>query len=150
LPVAYTPLFIVGPEREHLMEVRIAGRPGPGGPDAYELDTVVPDGFELSDVERLVLVCLAQRYLRSEPLPQPLTWAQVAHDLSMLRPRQDWGTRRLGHIVSKVRKRLSRTIPGLLEEEVPPPVGNALNHNVITALLVSATLTPSDLALIDG
>lgn len=40
-------------------------------------------------------------------------------------------------------------MPGLLEEEIPPPLGNTLNHNLIMALLVSATIGPSDLRLLD-
>ncbi|GAA3090046.1 hypothetical protein [Nonomuraea salmonea] len=40
-------------------------------------------------------------------------------------------------------------MPGLLEEEIPPPLGNALNHNLITALLTSATIGPADLRLLD-
>ncbi|GAA1696001.1 FHA domain-containing protein [Fodinicola feengrottensis] len=150
LPVAYTPLFIVGPRREHLLEVRVAGRASTNPASAYELNTIDPDAHSLSPVEKLVLVCLSQRYLRSDPQPQPLTWGQVASELAEVRPTEEWGVRRLGHVVGKVRRRLSPITPGLLEEEVPPPVGNALNHNLITALLVSGTLTPADLALLEG
>jgi hypothetical protein len=36
-----------------------------------------------------------------------------------------------------------------MEDEVPQPVGNALNHNLITELLVTTTIVKSDLALLD-
>ncbi|HEV7935073.1 MAG TPA: FHA domain-containing protein [Actinomadura sp.] len=152
LPVTYTPLFIVAPKQEHLLEVRIAAKTPPPSPeDRYEVDTSSPGGWELSTAERLVLVCLSQRYLRQEPQPQPqpLTWAQIADELSHLRPEQSWTWRRAAHIVTKVRKRLSSQVHGLLEEEVPPPLGNTLNHNLITELLVSATIAESDLRLLD-
>jgi hypothetical protein len=37
----------------------------------------------------------------------------------------------------------------LLEEELPPPVGDALNHNLIMELLVSTTLTTPELHLLE-
>ncbi|AXK37651.1 hypothetical protein DVA86_25910 [Streptomyces armeniacus] len=160
LAAGYTPLFIVSPRQEHLLEVRIAASAQPPGPgadagqaarEAYEEDTHDRDARELSAEERLVLVCLGRRYLRNDPQPQPLTWAQVAFELGELRPAERWGPSRAAHIVSKVRTRLSREegVPGLVEEEVPQPVGNALNHNLITDLLVTTTLTKADLALLD-
>ncbi|MGW0484183.1 hypothetical protein [Nonomuraea sp. NPDC003214] len=150
LPVAYTPLFVVGPEREHLLEVRVvAGPPAPAAPARQEADTREPAGHPLSAAERLVLVCLGQRYLRPEPWPQPLTWAQVADELARVRPGERWTAKRAAHIVTQTRKRLSARVPGLLEEEIPPPLGNTLNHNLIIALLASATITPSDLRLLD-
>ncbi|WP_043627176.1 FHA domain-containing protein [Nonomuraea candida] len=150
LPVAYTPLFIVGPEHEHLLEVRIVtGPPAPGAPARQEADTREPAGHPLSALERLVLVCLGRRYLRPEPWPQPLTWAQVADELGRLRPGEQWTAKRAAHIVTQTRKRLSARVPGLLEEEIPPPLGNTLNHNLITALLATATIGPSDLRLLD-
>lgn len=154
LPPAYTPLFVVGPKQEHLLEVRIAAGPSPGlvdGADgAHTAETQSRPVWPLSPVERLVMVCLSQRYLRHEPAPQPLTWAQVAHDLGRLQPFERWTVKRAAHIVTNVRKRLSTTVPGLLEEEIPPPVGNALNQNLILELLVTTTITTSDLHLLDG
>ncbi|OMI36304.1 hypothetical protein [Streptomyces sparsogenes] len=155
LPAGYTPLFVVSARQEHLLEVRIvvsASPPGAGaGPEAYEEQTQGRDLRELSPRERLVLVCLAQRYLRDDPQPQPLAWAQVAFELGELRPRERWSAKRAAHIVAKVRKRLSKEdgVPGLLEEEVPPPVGNALNHNLITDLLVTTTIVKADLRMLD-
>lgn len=154
LTAAYTPLFIVAPEQEHLLEVRIVRAAPARGAGAetharLEAETREPNGWALSEVERLVLVCLGQRYLRPEPWPQPLTWSQVADELSRLRPGEQWTAKRAAHIVTQTRKRLSKKVPGLLEEEIPPPLGNALNHNLITALLVSATIGPADLRLLD-
>jgi hypothetical protein len=40
-------------------------------------------------------------------------------------------------------------VTGLREEEIPPPVGNALNHNLIMNLLMTTTLTEEDLALVE-
>ncbi|MFG1682877.1 hypothetical protein ACGFNP_22115 [Nonomuraea sp. NPDC049269] len=148
LPVAHTPLFIVAPEQEHLLEVRIVMTP-PSPVTRHETDTRNPPKWRLSAVERLVLTCLGQRYLRPEPWPQPLTWAQIADELSRLRPGEGWTGKRAAHIVSQTRKRLSSEVPGLLEEEIPAPLGNTLNHNLITALLTTATIGPSDLRLLD-
>lgn len=150
LPLGYTPLFIVGPKEEHLLEVRIATPPTPPPDPAttHSASTVGQEAWELSPRERLVLACLAQRYLRGEPQPQPLSWAQVAEELNELHPTQRWTWRKAAHVVAKVRKRLSPHTLGLLEHEVPPPVGNALNHNLISQLLLNTTLTREDLRLL--
>ncbi|MGH3239428.1 MAG: hypothetical protein ACRDNL_03555 [Spirillospora sp.] len=159
LPVMYTPLFIVAPGQEHLLEVRIAAGQASSGPvDVHELATYDPDNpdnerphpWRLTDQERLVLVCLAQRYLRQEPWPQPLTWAQVADEIAALRPSENWNWRKAARVVTEVRTRLSPYVGGLREEEIPPPIGNALNHNLIVALLVHTRLRTQDLALIGG
>jgi hypothetical protein len=150
LPVAYTPLFIVAPEQEHLLEVRIVMRPpAPVVQSRQEADTREPAGYPLSPTERLVLVCLGQRYLRPEPWPQPLSWDQVFRELRRIRPEERWTAKRAAHIVTGTRLRLSAHVPGLLEEEIPPPLGNTLNHNLITTLLATATISPSDLRLLD-
>ncbi|MFD0901085.1 FHA domain-containing protein [Actinomadura sediminis] len=146
LPTAYTPLFVIGPEQEHLLETRIAARSRAEPPDLPELPTADPDGSLLrDDVERLVLACLARRYLAQEPNPAPLTWAQVAEELNVARPDEGWNVKRAQRVVEKVRLRLSEDVPGLREEEIPPPIGNALNHNLIMALLVRAALVQTDL-----
>lgn len=156
LTSGYTPLFVVSPRQEHLLEVRIvAAQPraagAAGAPEAYEQDTSDREPRRLTPEERLVLVCLGRRYLQNDPQPQPLTWAQAAFELGGLRPGEKWGPSRAAHIVSKVRARLSRDhgVPGLVEDEVPQPVGNALNHNLITDLLVTTTLTKADLPLLE-
>ena len=150
LPTGYTPMFIVAPRHDHLLEVRIAVLVAPSGAESGH-DTATRDRttWPLSPVEKLVLVCLAQRYLRHEPQPQPLTWSQVAGELGELFPRERWSWRRAAHIVTKVRKRLSPVVPGLLEEEIPPPVGNSLNHNLITELLITTTILSSDLLVLE-
>jgi hypothetical protein len=151
LPSTYAPLFIVTEARQHLLEVRIAaGGMWPSGPAVHEAETDDPDMWDLSEEEHLLLVCLAQRYLRQEPQPQPLTWSQVAYELDRLQPQRGWTNKVAAHIVKTVRERHSPKVRGLLEKEVPPPIGNALNHNLIIALLVSATLTQEDLALLEG
>lgn len=68
-----------------------------------------------------------------------------------MRPEERWSRKRAAHIVAKVRRRLSKEdgVPGLLEEEVPQQVGNALNHNLITDLLVTTTIARSDLRLLE-
>ncbi|QFG21980.1 hypothetical protein [Actinomadura sp. WMMB 499] len=171
LPAEYTPLFILGPDERHLLETRIAARPrsglaDPPGTGAAELceagtadrDVVTPDDREAlldgrgleSEVEHLVLVALARRYLAQAPNPTPLTWVQVAEEMARVQPDAGWNWRRVARVVEKVRKRLSPRIPGLLEEEIPPPIGNALNHNLIDALLVRTTLVQSDLLLLEA
>ncbi|GAA2432132.1 hypothetical protein GCM10010191_52600 [Actinomadura vinacea] len=149
LPVAYTPLFIVAPRQEHLLEVRIATKTAPPGQGRHEADTYDAEKWDLTPAEHLVLVCLSQRYLRQEPHPQPLTWSQVAEELKRVRRGERWTSKRAAHLVTDVRKRLSPKVYGLVEEEVPPPLGNTLNHNLITELLVTATIVEADLALLD-
>ncbi|GHJ40432.1 hypothetical protein [Streptomyces sp. TS71-3] len=155
LPGGYTPLFVVAPRQEHLLEVRIAAGAqgqGAGVTDVYGEETLDRDARDLSETEKLVLVCLAQRYLRDDPQPQPLTWARAAFELSGLRPGERWTPKRTAHVVARVRKRLSTRygVPGLMEDEVPQPVGNALNHHLITDLLVTTTIVKADLALLAG
>jgi hypothetical protein len=143
-------LFVVGPRQEHLLETRVAlGHRAAEPVDGYDADTERRTAWHLDPQERLVLACLSRRYLSNEPAPQPLTWAQVAEELSRLRPEERWTWRRAAHIVTNVRRRLSPTVPRLLEEEIPPPVGNALNHNLIQEMLVTGTLTPADLTQLE-
>jgi hypothetical protein len=94
---------------------------------------------------------LGQRYLLHEPNPQPLTWRQAADQLGELQPpAAQWSAKRVEHLVGRVRARLSRAgVAGLTREEVSGPVGNALNHNLITELVRSTTLVPPDLRRLD-
>jgi hypothetical protein len=151
LPVAYTPLFIrTEPGREHLLEVRIAGTPATPSTASHDLRTEAPQTWELSERERLVLVVLGQRYLRHEAHPAPLSWGQVAEQLGELQSGVGWTAKRAEHIVSAVRARLARRdICGLTRDEVGEPVGNTLNHNLLFELLLSTTLVPPDLRLVD-
>ncbi|GAB3457938.1 FHA domain-containing protein [Actinophytocola sediminis] len=148
LPAGYTPLFIVAPEQEHLLEVRIAAHRRPTPPPGLSEETRTRTVWTLSEGERLVLVCLGQRYLGGDPMPQPLTWEQVAEELREVDPAGKWTWRKAAHIVATVRKRLSTSVPGLLEHEIPPPVGNALNHNLIMELVITTTIGRGDLALL--
>lgn len=151
LPVAYTPLFIrteLG--REHLLEVRIAGLPARPSSACHEENTQRPVTWELSERERLVLVVLGQRYLRHEAHPQPLSWSQAAAHLNELQSQAGWTAKQAEHVVSTVRSRLAHQhIRGLTRHEVGEPIGNALNHNLLVELLLSTTLVPPDLYLID-
>jgi hypothetical protein len=158
LPTAYSPLFIVGPHREHLLEVRISAGSSlpPNAESTYEHTTEGGVKWTLRDDEKIVLVCLAQRYLRQEPQPQPMAWDAIASELTELQPDKGWNWRKAARLVDRVRKRLSdpklgaKRVRGLLAEDVPPPIGNALNHNLIMELLVTTTITPEDLLLIGG
>lgn len=39
---------------------------------------------------------------------------------------------------------------GLVRDEVPEPIGNVLNHNLIRELMLSGTLVPFDLTRLDA
>jgi hypothetical protein len=151
LACGYTPLFVVAPSQEHLLEIRIIGRPVPRrGQDGPEAQTREGDVWPLSEVEKLVLVCLGQSYLRGDPRPQPLTWSQVEAQLRELRPEQRWTSKRAAHIVAAVRRRLSTAgVRGVTEDEVPPPATFMINQNLTVELLTSATLVRADLSLLE-
>jgi hypothetical protein len=146
-----TPLLVGAPvHRVHLVEVHVAGNTRKGTRIGPDTETRSPDVYELNEIERLALVAIGQRYLRQDPAPQPVSWSQAAEDLSRTGSRR-WTARSVEHVIAAVRQRLAsgrRPIPGILRGEMPEPVGNTLNHNLITALLRSATLTPADLALL--
>ncbi|MDT0307010.1 FHA domain-containing protein [Streptomyces sp. DSM 44917] len=152
LAEGYTPLFVRGSAgREHLLELYVTGPEGrravphPGDP------TQPPRTWPLADDERLALIVLGQRYLLHEASPQPLTWKEAAAQLEALRPGEGWSAKKLAHKVARVRERLSRGgVAGLTEAEVPQPVGNALNDNLLRELLLTTTLVPPDLAVLDG
>lgn len=153
LPLAegYTPLFVGGSrKREHLLEVYVTGahgvRPAARHGDATEQSHPWP----LEPDERLALLVLGQRYLWHDFHPQPLTWQQAADQLAELQPDAGWTAKRVARLVLEVRARLSRRgVSGLTRDEVGEPVGNTLNHNLLVELLLSATLVPRDLAILD-
>lgn len=148
----YTPVFVGGSTgRRHLLELYVTG-PGGEVPAAYHREvTQPPRTWRLQDEERLVLAVLGQRYLQHETRPQPLSWRQTADQLVELDPDGGWTPKRVEHLVTAVRTRLSRGgIQGLTREEVGEPVGNALNDNLLRELMLSTTLIPPDLALLDG
>ncbi|GIG68113.1 FHA domain-containing protein [Phytomonospora endophytica] len=149
----YTPMLITSRRRPaHLLEIHLVGY---GRGDSHEephAETRPPEVYDLRLPERLVLASLAQRYLRGERHPQPVTWRQVADDLNALPDGRSWSAKSVEHIVSQLRERLASgrdPIPGILRGEVGEPVGNVLNHNLIQALLRTSTLIPEDLKLID-
>jgi hypothetical protein len=149
----YTPLLIGSAKRRsHLLEIHVVGSRTTDADGEQHNRTKAPDVYELSLVERLVLTALAQRYLRQERYPQPVSWNQVADDLNRLPDGRQWTPKTAAHIVGAVRERLaegSDPIPGIRREDgVGEPVGNTLNHNLIQALLRSATLMPADLHLL--
>jgi hypothetical protein len=151
LASGYTPLFIVAPSQEHLLEIRIIGRPAPRRPeDGPDAQTREGEVWLLSEVEKLVLVCLGQSYLRGDPRPQPLTWNLVEAELCELRPEERWTGKRAAHIVAAVRRRLSLAgVRGVMEDEVPPPATFMINNNLIVELLTSTTLVRADLSLLE-
>jgi hypothetical protein len=147
LDTGYTPLLIRGSERrEHLLEVFVttAQRSGPTPRHRHETHHGIP--YALSVEEKLALIVLGQRYLRREPYPQPLTWKETAKLLTELQPGMGWKQRRVEELVAEVRHRLTLLgVDGLMAQDVPPPIGNMLNHNLFQELMVSGTLTPNDL-----
>ncbi|HZE41523.1 MAG TPA: FHA domain-containing protein [Stackebrandtia sp.] len=150
LPQGYSPLFVVCDEREHLLEVRVVTAPSPGASDRYADKTVEARKWDLGAEERLAVVCVAQRYLINDPFAQPLAWVQAAAQLKGIHPNGAWESRKVERVVTKVRDRLSsRGVPGLTRAEVGEPVGNTLNHNLITELLATTSIMPSDLHLLE-
>ncbi|MDN3239702.1 hypothetical protein [Glycomyces tritici] len=151
---AYTPVYIGDlSEAVHCLEIRlIGGRRAPGDVRTDD-ETVPPLEHPLGRVERLVLASLAQRYLQGLPRPQPVAWRQVADDMrrSPLASERNWNEGTAARIVAGVRERLSHPdyrprVEGLLRDEaLGEPLGNALNDNLIRALLQSTTLVPEDL-----
>ncbi|MDT0342130.1 FHA domain-containing protein [Streptomyces litchfieldiae] len=148
----YTPLFVRGSSsREHLLELFVTGPDGGRPPTRSDDPTRPPKRWPLKPEERLALIVLGQRYLLHEACPQPLAWKQAALQLQALQPDAGWGERRLQNVVAGVRERLSRGgVFGVVEGDLPQPIGNALNDNLLTELLLSTTLVPTDLAVLDG
>jgi hypothetical protein len=151
LAEGYTPLFLPGSAtREHLLEVHVTGSDGERPQSRHRDVTQPPRSWRLDEQERLVLIVLGQRYLLHEARPQPLTWRQAAEQLAELRPDEGWTAKRVEHLVGAVRIRLSRGgVPGLTREEVGEPVGNTLNDTLVRELMLSTTLVPPDLAVLD-
>lgn len=150
LPEGYTPVFILG-RQEHVVELRVVGATAAPATGKQDRPTAASGNWRISEEEKVVLVALGQRYLRHEDHPQPLSWRQVSDELGEIRPEEGWTPKRAEHTVVAVRKRLSAAgTPGLTRDEVGDPVGNALNHNLLLALLSAAALVPPDLELLGG
>ncbi|GAB2968956.1 FHA domain-containing protein [Saccharothrix stipae] len=143
----YTALFLRGTRtREHLLELHVSDdetrvtRPRPQSP------TVPPKRWRLTAEEHLVLAVLGQRFLTYDPQPLPLPRHQAAAELAERQPGSHWTAKRVEHIVSRVRQRLSDAgVHGLKREEVGEPVGLTLTVNLIRELVLSTTLVPMDL-----
>lgn len=151
----YIPLVIASSgRRSHLLEVHVAGTaaaPVDGPPDEH---AKTPAVYDLSPTERLAVAALGQRYLRQERYPGPVSWSQVVEDLNRAAPGREWTEKPVEYIVSRVRARLAADrgspVAGLLPDEGgAATAGPALSHNLIQALLASATLLPADLKLLD-
>jgi hypothetical protein len=148
----YTPILVKhrnGPL--HVVETYVVPRPGQRRTPVDTAATTVRDPYELDADERLALIVLARRYLRHEAYAQPIGWTQAGEDMARVTGDPTWKGKRVEKLVGRVRKRLHEEhgVMGLTRDEVGEPVGNALNHNLITELLLSATLVPPDLREID-
>jgi hypothetical protein len=148
----YTPLFVRGSRgREHLMEVYVIGQDGSCPEALHGAVTHAPKRYWLTPDERLVLVVLGQRYLAQEEFAQPLGRRAVAGQMAELQPDATWDERKVERVIAQVRTRLHKDgVRGVVREELVEPIGNMLNHNLVEALMVSATLLPSDLSALDG
>lgn len=152
LTPGYTPLFVRGSRgREHLLEVYVIDSDGSCPETLYGAVTHAPNRYWLNDEEKLLLVALGQRYLAQQEFAQPLTRKQVAEEMAGLQPEVGWDEKKVERVIAPVRTRLHKAgVRGVVKQELDEPIGNMLNHNLIQALLASATLTPADLALLDG
>lgn len=152
LAPGYTALFVVGSGgRVHQVEVYVVGDDGTRPTPRHDHETRQPRAWTLSDVERLALLVLGRRYLRREPDPQPLSWRDAAAELADLDPDGGWTQKSVERRVARLRERLSGAgMSRVLGHEVTPPLGNQLNHNLLTELIRSATLTHVDLARLDA
>ncbi|MCO1578434.1 FHA domain-containing protein [Crossiella sp. SN42] len=151
LEEGYTPLFIRGARnREHLLEVYVAGSDGGRPQPRHGEQTRPPRTWVLRPEEKLMLVVLGQRYLLHDARPQPMSRQHTAEVLAGLQPGAGWTIKRVEHMVTEVRARLSAGgVAGLTKAEVGEPVGNALNDNLLRELVLSTTLVPPDLGLLD-
>lgn len=152
LSEGYTPLFVQGARgREHLLELYVTGSDGQRPPSRHSDDTQLPRVWQLRKDERLALIVLGQRYLLHDADPHPLSWRQAAHQLAELQPDAGWTAKRVEHMIVSVRARLSQAgVARLTREEHDEPIGNALNHNLLTELVQSTTLVPPDLVVLDS
>lgn len=170
LPDGYTPLFVVGsaaPERplerrEHLLEMYVTGSDGARPAAKHAEVTRPPRTWRLEPDERLALLILSQQYLYYHFHPQPLSYRQTAEQLSGLQPTVKWTHKKVEWLVKGVRDRLSSSgvsgltrndvcgVPDSAQEDGVVPIGNVLNENLIKELMLSTTLVPRDLALLDG
>src|SRR5580765_6367197 len=93
LTPGFTSLTIEGRNgRLHLIEVQVYGGDTSGGSGSprYGDKTLPVRAWMLDDDERLVIVAMAQDYLRSAPDPRPRSWQQVASLLQDIDPARSW------------------------------------------------------------
>lgn len=154
---AYTPVFVGDlTRRMHSIEIRLVHNASAAADCGSDDATVAPEAHPLGEDERRVLTALARRYLHNLPRPQPASWKQVADDMNLLPGDRYWSEKAVARVVAAVRERLSGPdypwpVPGLLRDETfGEPLGNALNENLIRALLQSATLTAEDVERFDA
>lgn len=152
LEEGYTPLFVGGSRsREHLLELYVTGDDGTRPAARHRDATRGPKIWRLTPEERLSLIVLGQKYLLHDFYPQPLSYRETAEYLADLQPDAGWTEKVVEHHVANVRRRLSRgNVHGLTRKEVGRPVGSKLNENLFRELLLSTTLVPRDLALLDA
>ncbi|MFI9389022.1 FHA domain-containing protein [Kutzneria sp. NPDC052558] len=147
LPLAtgYTAVFLRG-SREHVLELLVSDGDDESTARRPTHPTAPPKRWRLSPEEHLVLAVVGQRYLGYDPQPLPLSRQQAAAELAERRPSENWTVKRVEHIVSRVRQRLSDAgVHGLRREEVGEPVGLTLTVNLLRELVLSTTLVPMDL-----
>lgn len=152
LSTGYTALFLRGSrDREHILELHVTGADGEIQLARPGHETVPPKRWRLTTEERQVLTVVGQRFLLYDPQPQPLSRQQAAAELAALQPRANWTIKRVEHIVSAVRRRLSDGgVYGLQRDEVSEPIGFALTVNLMRELVMSTTLVPLDLEWLDN
>ncbi|MFC4949160.1 FHA domain-containing protein [Pseudonocardia sp. GCM10023141] len=148
----HTPIVVPGSsDRQHLLEIYVVGADGVRPRPRHDHETHHPVLWPLTEAERLVLLVLGQRYLRNQPNPQPLSRRDAAAELTALDPGAGWTYKKVEHHVKDVRERMARRgVSGLRAEEVPSPIGNQLNENLIRELIRTSTLQPGDLTRLDG
>lgn len=93
-----------------------------------------------------MLVALAQRYLRYEVAPRPLSRREVAQQLRHLHPDAAWSESTVGLTVDRVYRRADRRHARGSFAEVGS--GSGADAALSTTLVASAVLVPPDLTLL--
>lgn len=151
LPVDQTMLTIEGLRgRRHLIEVLVTGADSTPGTPAYSMRTERTTGHRIDREERLVVVALAQAYLRGEPDPRPESWNQVGALLADLYPDDGWTEKKAEHKARGLRLRLDVAgRPGMVARPGTADLGSSLKERLVRELIMSNTIGSKDLALID-
>ena len=156
LPVGHTFLVIDGTRgRRHVLEARVIEdaviETAGGRRVGHREPTWEPerDSIELSHAERLAVVALAEEYLRDQQYPWPRSYRDVADLLTELDPERTTGPKKVEHLVTGVRRRLTASaLPGLVADDGSAS-GDRLKHNLITLLLDRGVIRVTDLRLIE-